>query len=122
MPAAVLPGSSGTLIHHAYHLHRFETVTGRFLLELQEIIEFGGGYGSMARLLARLGYRGRYHIHDLPEFAALQRFYLRMVQADTQASDLRDALARVTSAHSEHRGSGVMYLFGVPRDPATSRP
>jgi hypothetical protein len=40
------------------------------------IYEFGGGFGSMALLLHRLGFRGRYIIQDLPELIQLQSYFL----------------------------------------------
>ena len=39
----------------------------------------GGGYGSLCRLIYGLGFRGRYLIFDLPEFSALQRFFLTSI-------------------------------------------
>ena len=105
MPSHIHPRTSGTLIHHAYHLHRFETATGRSIADSAEIVEFGGGYGSMARLVARLGFRGRYHIYDLLEFSALQMFYLRSVRAEIRESELADALSRVTSSERPERAS-----------------
>jgi hypothetical protein len=73
--------SSGNLIHHAYHVQRLREITGRSLEDFAQIVEFGGGYGSFARLAFRLGFTGTYHVHDFPEFAALQRYYLRSVMA-----------------------------------------
>lgn len=105
MPSHVYPTTSGTLIHHAYHLHRFESATGRSIAACTEIVEFGGGYGSMARLVARLGFRGRYHIHDLPEFSALQRFYLRSVRAEVGEGELADALSRITCSARREEAS-----------------
>jgi hypothetical protein len=64
------------MIHHAYHVMRFERATGSSIADLDSVFEFGGGYGGMCRLFHRLGFRGRYIILDLPLFSALQRFYL----------------------------------------------
>ncbi len=71
------PDSSGNLIHHAYHLARFETATGTRIDAVGRVFEVGGGYGSMCRLFRQLGFRGAYVMFDFPEFCALQRFYLR---------------------------------------------
>jgi hypothetical protein len=79
-------GSSGNLIHHAYHLLRAETMLGKTIDQFDRIVEFGGGYGSFCRLAWRLGFRGRYVIFDLPEFSALQRFYLAGVGIPAAAS------------------------------------
>lgn len=106
MPSHVYPSSSGTLIHHAYHVHRFESATGRAIGDFAEIVEFGGGYGSMARLVARLGFLGRYHIHDLPEFSVIQRFYLRLVRSEIGEGEIADTLSRITfSSHREDASS-----------------
>ena len=76
-PVPSHPWASGTAIHHAYHLCRFEEATGVRLEGFPLIVEFGGGYGGFCRLLHALGFSGRYVIFDLPVVTALQRFYLR---------------------------------------------
>jgi FkbM family methyltransferase len=68
--------SSGNRIHQAYHLARFEEDTGLSVSGFPLIVEFGGGYGSLCRLVHKLGFNGQYVIFDLPEFTALQKFYL----------------------------------------------
>ena len=68
--------SSGNRIHQAYHLARFEQETGLSVGKVPLIVEFGGGYGSLCRLVHKLGFNGQYIIFDLPEFVALQKFYL----------------------------------------------
>lgn len=76
IPYPLYPRSTGNLIHHAYHLARFQEATGCNLKELDVVFEFGGGYGCAAYLIHRLGFRGRYVIQDLPAFQALQSYYL----------------------------------------------
>jgi hypothetical protein len=73
------PDTSGNLVHHTHHVLRFTEATGRSLDAYDHIVEIGGGYGSFCRVAHRHGYRGRYTIVDLPEFSALQRFYLGQV-------------------------------------------
>jgi hypothetical protein len=73
------PSSSANLMHQAYHVAEFERQLRRDITQAKLILEFGGGYGCMCRLLHRLGYAGRYVIFDLPEFSELQRFYLESV-------------------------------------------
>jgi hypothetical protein len=73
------PRSSGNLIHHAYHLARFEKETSLCAHTMDFIFEFGGGYGNMCRLLHKLGFQGSYVLFDLPAFSALQKFYLESV-------------------------------------------
>jgi hypothetical protein len=73
------PESSGNLIHHAYHLARFEDATRSNSEEMNLVFEFGGGYGSMCRLFYNLGFSGRYVIFDLPTLSTLQCFYLKLL-------------------------------------------
>lgn len=68
--------SSGQLIHHAYHLLKLKQFLSVRPDEITNIFEFGGGYGNLAKLSFNLGFVGTYFIYDLPEFSALQRFYL----------------------------------------------
>jgi hypothetical protein len=77
-PCPYYPGSTGSNIHHAYHILEFEKATSLRAGGFQRIFEFGGGFGGMCRLVHRLGFAGRYFIYDFPEFGALQRFYLSM--------------------------------------------
>lgn len=77
--------TSGNRVHHAYHLLQFERVTNCRVSDLDCIFEFGGGYGGMARLVHKLGFRGRYVILDLEAFSALQAAYLTETLRNAQA-------------------------------------
>lgn len=79
-PCLFFPRSSSTAIHHGYHLCRFEISTGLKIASFGLILEFGGGYGSLCRIVHNLGFSGRYLIFDLPEQCALQRYYLDSVE------------------------------------------
>jgi hypothetical protein len=82
--------SSGNLLNQAYHVCRFEDVTGARLRDSEFILEFGGGYGALCRLVYALGFRGTYAIYDFPEFSALQDFYLRAHGLPTAAGPRLD--------------------------------
>lgn len=69
--------SSGNLIHHAYHLFKFKQLTNKNASNIDLIFEFGGGYGSMCRVMHNAGFNKKYIIFDLPVFSALQKFYLK---------------------------------------------
>jgi hypothetical protein len=77
LPYVFHPTSTGTTIHHAYHLARFEERTGQRADETDLVFEFGSGYGSMCRLLFSLGFRGTYVCFDFPSCSAIQRYYLK---------------------------------------------
>jgi len=68
--------TSGQMAHQAYILKQWEDAADKKVEDLRTIFEFGGGYGSMARLCWQLGFGGAYLIHDLPEFLLLQQYYL----------------------------------------------
>lgn len=72
--------SSENLIHHAYHIAKFEQTIGERISKLDYIVEFGGGYGSMTRLIRKLGFKGDYLIYDIPEFSSLQEFFLKAIK------------------------------------------
>jgi len=72
------PGTtySKDLINQAYHLLMWERCTGDRVEWLDSIAEVGGGYGALALVCHRLGFRGTYTVYDLPEFSLLQRWFL----------------------------------------------
>ncbi|HEV2765501.1 MAG TPA: hypothetical protein VGV38_21135 [Pyrinomonadaceae bacterium] len=92
------PESSGNLLHHAYHVCRFEEATGLRAEELELVIEFGGGYGSMCRLFHALGFRGRYVIFDFAEFSCLQEYFLKSLGLPVrQAASMKDGAPGVAT-------------------------
>src|SRR5262249_47287211 len=92
---------SPALIHLAYHACRFEEVTGRPLDRYGFILEFGGGYGGMCRLVHQLGFRGEYWIYDLPEVTALQRFFLGTIGVHGENEDSRGGAVMTFSDPSQ---------------------
>lgn len=81
-----MPGArftSANRVHQAYHLYCFEQATGMRIGDFGQIVEVGGGYGAMCRVAHNLGFSGRYILFDLPEFLALQEFYLSLVGQET---------------------------------------
>ena len=81
------PDSSEPLIQTAYALSQLELLGGRPITEWDTVIEFGGGFGSLCRLMHQLGFRGRYVIFDLPPFTLLQRYYLRSAGILAESDD-----------------------------------
>jgi hypothetical protein len=89
------PSSSGNTIHHTYHLAQFEATTGVDTEGMNCIIEFGGGYGNMCRIIHSMGFRGKYVIYDLPVLSELQRYYLCRTGVDVCDSRNADLLGSV---------------------------
>ena len=72
--------TSHTIVHHLHHLERFGAATGRDWRTLSSIVELGGGYGSLARLIRRQArQRLTYVILDMPISALLQWLYLSTI-------------------------------------------
>jgi len=63
-------------LRQAYHLWKWEQVTGKKISSLETIVEVGGGYGAACLMAYRMGFKGKYVIFDLPEFGLLQQWYL----------------------------------------------
>jgi hypothetical protein len=131
VPFIYYPRSNGNLLHHCYHLMRFEELTGRDLSQMEVIVEFGGGYGNMCALLHRLGFKGRYFIYDLPEFTALQRYYLASLgftlhtdgstaPGVTLLSDL-DALRAALGTVSDQARRGFIATWSLSESPVELR-
>ena len=69
---------STNTIHHLYHLYKYLSYRNLKISEFKSkrIIEWGGGYGNMAKILIELGITGNYLIVDIPEFITIQYIYL----------------------------------------------
>lgn len=71
------PISSGNKIHQAYHLKKFMEFSKIKLENFDNIVEFGGGYGVMSKMLLTVNKEIKYYIFDTPEVNLLQYYYLK---------------------------------------------
>lgn len=72
--------TSHNSIHHLYHLIRFLDKTKCDLDQMDIIIEWGGGYGNMAKIFRRLkSTPSTYVIIDIPLFSCIQWLYLATI-------------------------------------------
>ena len=69
--------TSGNAVNHAYSISKLLEKCD--FSDFNNIVEVGGGYGSMCRLFRNNGFTKKYTIFDLPEFSSLQRYYLNSV-------------------------------------------
>jgi len=74
--ASFAPYTSPNMIHYAYHVDVFQKKYDKKIIDYNTIIEFGGGYGGMCRLIRKMGFKGKYILYDLPELNLLQEYYL----------------------------------------------
>ena len=77
-PFLPFPAANPITIQHVGHLHYFREVVGQSFFDVECVIEFGGGYGSMCRIADRLGFRGDYIVFDQPVVLCLQRYFLAL--------------------------------------------
>lgn len=79
--------TSPNTIHHLYHLSRFVRTSGCDFSRVGSIVEWGGGYGNLAKLILRLpGFRGTYTIIDLPILSCVQWLYLATVLGEERVN------------------------------------
>ena len=70
---------SGNSIQMLYHLVYWQYQTGRKIEELESVLEWGGGYGSLCRLALKINPDLEYTIIDTSVFSELQDWYLSSV-------------------------------------------
>jgi hypothetical protein len=83
-PTVALPlngiQTSSNTVHQLHHLLRYEQATARRLQDAETIVEWGGGFGSLMRLICRMhGGRPTCVVIDTPIFSAVQWLYLSAV-------------------------------------------
>jgi len=83
--------TSHTSIHHLYHLIRFADKTGCDFEKIDKVVEWGGGYGNMAKIFRRLNPTSTYCIIDTPIFSTLQWLYLSTVLGVENVNLLRQS-------------------------------
>ncbi len=72
--------TSHNSIHQLYHLGRFLSSTKCDLAQITSVIDWGGGYGNLAKIFKRLKSNNlTYTIIDTPMFSCLQWLYLSSV-------------------------------------------
>ena len=69
--------SSGNRINHVYHLSVFSKKLKVNLSEIDNVFEFGGGYGCMARIFSKLNRKIKYTCFDTHYVNLLQYYYLK---------------------------------------------
>jgi len=86
-PFFLYPKVGANIILHAYHIDKFERFAGKAISDFDVVVEFGGGYGGLCRLIHKLGFRGKYILFDLPQQTMLQNFYLKAAKMPVVSED-----------------------------------
>jgi hypothetical protein len=81
--------TSHNSIHHLYTLLRFAEEIGSDFEKIDTVVEWGGGYGNLAKIFRRLKPTSTYGIIDTPLFSTLQWLYLSTVLGPDSVNLLR---------------------------------
>ena len=76
------PRSSGNKINHVYHLSCLEKNLNIKLNNIENVFEFGGGYGCMAKIFSQINQQINYKIFDTNLVNCLQYYYLKQNDLD----------------------------------------
>jgi len=78
-------------IHHLHHIKKFFVKTGCDLKNLTTVIEWGGGYGNLAKIFDRLADNKKtYIIIDTPLMSCLQWLYLATILGLKKVNFIKD--------------------------------
>jgi len=83
------PKSSGNRIREVFHLMEFEKFIQIPLKNINEVFEFGGGYGNMARIFKKINNKVSYTIFDTKEVNLIQYYYLNMLNLKTNWNQIK---------------------------------
>lgn len=87
--------TSHNSIHHLYHIANFEIKTGCQINKVGSIIEWGSGYGNMAKIVKRINPEVTYTIIDMPLFSCIQWLYLSSILGPNAVNILRNPGSRI---------------------------
>ena len=76
------PKSSGNRINHVYHLSVLSKEFNINLKKLNNVFEFGGGYGCMARIFSKVNKKIKFTCFDTSIINLLQYYYLKQNNLD----------------------------------------
>jgi putative sugar O-methyltransferase len=82
--------TSANRIHHLFHLGNYSRITHREIWSNKIILEWGGGYGNMARLIKKMNPNITYLIFDLPQIVPIQYIYLATLFGENNVNLIND--------------------------------
>jgi putative sugar O-methyltransferase len=82
--------TSHNSIHQLYHLNNFSQETGSDYTNISQIVEWGGGYGCLAKILMKINPNLTYIIIDLPIFSIIQAVYTSTIFGSDKINIITD--------------------------------
>jgi hypothetical protein len=107
--------TSHNTIHHASHLARWEHHSGKSLSDISTIVEWGGGYGNLARLCSHLSPTSTHIIIDTPLFAQLQWLYLSITLPNRTVTRITNPEQSIKSGHIAIIPVGLIERINIPQ-------
>lgn len=94
----LLPACSPLTVQHVYHLNVMREHLNVFVpeSEISQIVEIGGGYGNLCRLINNFGYAGKYTIVDFDPMLEIQKRYLEQNEITNVCFSTLDSMQRPT--------------------------
>lgn len=72
--------TSHNTVHHLYHLAYYQEKTGIDFRKINTVVEWGGGYGNLAKIFKRLVKKDNtYVIFDVPLLSCIEWLYLATI-------------------------------------------
>ena len=87
--------TSHNTIHNFYHLSFYLKTTNINPFKEKNIIEWGGGYGNLARLFQKVNSNQTYTIIDLPIFSCIQWIYLSSIFGEDKVNMIESSKDKI---------------------------
>lgn len=87
--------TSHTSVHHLYHVAFYEHNCRISVKGVSSAVEWGGGYGNMAKIIKRMNPSLTYTIIDMPIFSCIQWLYLSTVFDPTEVNMMTEGAMQI---------------------------
>lgn len=109
--------TSHTAVHHLYHFIKFLDTTKTKNNEIKTIVEWGGGYGSMVRILKKyLSKKTTYIMIDTPLFSCLQWLYLATIFGEKDVNLLLNKTDKIKEGKINLVSLGLLESLNIKAD------
>ena len=116
------PQSSGNRINHTFHLKILSDQFDLNIKEINEVFEFGGGYGCMARIFSKLNNKINYTIFDTEIVNLLQFYYLKSLNLNVGFNKERMKLiSKIKTSNKKLRKSLFIANWSLSEVPISFR-
>jgi len=108
--------TSSNRTYHSAHLAMYKKISGHYFWDTESIIEFGGGYGNMCRVIKKANPSVTYTIIDLPELLALQYIYLASLIGENEINIVNESNMKISPNKINLISSEFLYKENMSLD------